>query len=254
MTVDDPAAQFDQLGEVYDVFSTSPFRRHLEFPAALGALGDVTGRAVLDLGCGSGVYSRMLRRRGAEHVVGVDPMAGMVEHARSIEEATPLGIDYHAGVVPAALDGTFDAVLSVYVLPYTADAGLLADFARTAARVLRPGGRLVTLPANPGLRRERDYYERYGFRTYGASAGTDPDPITLDLCYADLDETIAAWVWSAGAIEAALAEAGFTGTAWSAPTVTRQGIEEMGTEFWQPYLDCPHSLILTSTLGRFERV
>ena len=237
-----PASQFDQLGEVYDTFSDSPFRRHLEIPTVLAALGDVAGRTVLDLGCGSGVYTRQLRRLGAARAVGVDPMAGMIEHARSIEAAVPVGAEYVAGQVPSELDGTFDAVLAVYVLPYTADRDLLAEFCRTAARALRPGGRLVTLPANPGLRRDRDYYERYGFRTYGDSAGTDPDPITLDLCYADLDETISAWVWSAAALEDALTAAGFTGVGWSGPAVTRRGVEALGEEFWQPYLECPHAL------------
>jgi 2-polyprenyl-3-methyl-5-hydroxy-6-metoxy-1,4-benzoquinol methylase len=44
--------------------------------------GDVTGKAVLDIGCGSGVYSVDFARRGARRVLGVDFSANMLELAR----------------------------------------------------------------------------------------------------------------------------------------------------------------------------
>ena len=40
--------------------------------------GDVAGKAVLDVGCGSGVYAADFARRGARRVVGVDLSAGML--------------------------------------------------------------------------------------------------------------------------------------------------------------------------------
>ncbi|MGW5645158.1 MbtH family NRPS accessory protein [Saccharopolyspora sp. NPDC003752] len=236
------ASQFDQLGTVYDTFSDSPFRRYLELPTVFSFLGDIAGLDVLDIGCGSGVYTRLLKRRGARRAVGLDLMPGMVEHAREIEEAAPVGAEYLAGGLPSKLNGTFDVVLAVYVLPYATDSAQLADLCRTAARALRPGGRLVTLPVNPEVRRDRKYYEPYGFRMYGSATGADPDPITLDLCYEEIDETISAWVWSAQAIESALSEAGFTDITWSGPIVEDSGRQAMGQAFWQPYLDCPHAL------------
>ncbi|MEV0037891.1 hypothetical protein [Streptomyces sp. NPDC050804] len=57
--------QFDELAEIYEEFSRLPFRRELEFPSVLGVLGDLSGLRVLDLGCGSGVYSRTPARCGA---------------------------------------------------------------------------------------------------------------------------------------------------------------------------------------------
>jgi 2-polyprenyl-3-methyl-5-hydroxy-6-metoxy-1,4-benzoquinol methylase len=44
--------------------------------------GDVTGKSILDIGCGSGVYSVDFARRGAQRVVGVDFSGGMLELAR----------------------------------------------------------------------------------------------------------------------------------------------------------------------------
>ena len=44
--------------------------------------GDVTGKDVLDVGCGSGVYSVDFARRGARRVVGVDFSENMLARAR----------------------------------------------------------------------------------------------------------------------------------------------------------------------------
>src|SRR3954467_10031278 len=55
----------------------------LEFfgPYQIQRAGDVTGKALLDVGCGSGYFSRAMAERGAT-VTGVDISSRMIEHAR----------------------------------------------------------------------------------------------------------------------------------------------------------------------------
>src|ERR1700727_409264 len=50
-------------------------------PAILDLAGDVAGRRILDVGCGSGPISAALRDRGAI-VTGIDISAGMLKLAR----------------------------------------------------------------------------------------------------------------------------------------------------------------------------
>lgn len=99
---------------------------------------------VSDYGCGSGAYTRLLRQRGAKRAVGLDPTPGMIEHARSIEETVKLGTEYILldGPLPEDLEGVFDVILAAYVIPYLTDMAHLEEFCRTAAKALRPGGRL----------------------------------------------------------------------------------------------------------------
>jgi 2-polyprenyl-3-methyl-5-hydroxy-6-metoxy-1,4-benzoquinol methylase len=48
--------------------------------------GDVTGKKILDVGCGSGVYAVDFARRGARRVVGIDFSNSMLELARQEAE------------------------------------------------------------------------------------------------------------------------------------------------------------------------
>jgi ubiquinone/menaquinone biosynthesis C-methylase UbiE len=109
----------------------------------LGVLGDVAGLDVVELGCGTAYFSAWLARRGAR-VVGVDPTPAQLATAGRMQRAT--GIQFPlveaAGEDVPLLDTSFDLVLSEY------GASIWADPDRwlpEAARLLRPGGRLVFL-------------------------------------------------------------------------------------------------------------
>jgi SAM-dependent methyltransferase len=63
----------------------NPTRTGLLDEPMLQACGDVRGLRVLECGCGEGRFCRMLIRRGAEYVLGLDLCAPMVEAARELE-------------------------------------------------------------------------------------------------------------------------------------------------------------------------
>ena len=111
-------------------------------------LGDVAGRRVLEVGCGSAPCARWLRRAGAD-VVALDLSAGMLARAAELNRSTgvpvPL-VQADAGALPVA-DASFDLACSAYGgLPFVADArAVLAE----VRRVLRPGGRFVASVNHP---------------------------------------------------------------------------------------------------------
>jgi SAM-dependent methyltransferase len=116
--------------------------------ATAGFLGDVTGRAVLEVGCGSAPCSRWLATRGARPV-GLDLSSGMLAHARAAAGRsgvhTPL-VQAEAERLPFA-DGSFDLACSAFgAVPFVADSGrVMAE----VARVLQPGGRWVFSVTHP---------------------------------------------------------------------------------------------------------
>lgn len=104
---------------------------------------DLAGQNAIELGCGTAYVSAWMARRGAR-VVGIDNSAAQLATARRLQRQH--GLDFpllhgNAEAVPYP-DASFDFAISEY------GACLWADPQRwipEAARLLRPGGRLVFL-------------------------------------------------------------------------------------------------------------
>jgi 2-polyprenyl-6-hydroxyphenyl methylase/3-demethylubiquinone-9 3-methyltransferase len=123
-------------------------------PCRLGYLEEIRpegleGLRTLDLGCGGGLFSEALARRGCR-VVGVDPSAASLEVARSHAEGDGLEIDYRCGSgegIPAE-DACFELVCCCDVLEHVDD---LEATVAECARVLAPGGVLFFDTINRSL-------------------------------------------------------------------------------------------------------
>ncbi|MFF8847550.1 methyltransferase domain-containing protein [Streptomyces sp. NPDC015127] len=142
----DQVNDYDSFAEAYAAENeNSLVNAYYERPAMLALAGDVTGRRILDAGCGSGPLSAALRDSGAV-VTGIDASAGMLALARR-----RLGDDMALHVVDLSDplpfdDGAFDDVVASLVLHYLEDWGpTLAEL----RRVLRPGGRLIASVDHP---------------------------------------------------------------------------------------------------------
>jgi len=114
-------------------------REFMNNPAFVAFIGEVSGRQVLDAGCGEGYNTRLLARRGAA-MTGVDISERMIELAREEERRSPLGIRYeHTSYTSLGLfaDESFDAVVSFMALM---DGPGFDHAVVELFRVLRPGG------------------------------------------------------------------------------------------------------------------
>jgi ubiquinone/menaquinone biosynthesis C-methylase UbiE len=103
------------------------------------------GQRVLDVGCGTGIDAVALARRGVR-VLGVDGSAAMItqlnakvadEQLSDMIQARVTRIQDLATLDEATFDGVISAFASLNSLPD------LSGFANDAARLVRPGGRVV---------------------------------------------------------------------------------------------------------------
>jgi SAM-dependent methyltransferase len=140
------ATDYDAFARAYSAANESSlFNAYYERPAMLRLAGDVSGRRILDAGCGSGPLAAALGAGGAA-VTGLDVSAAMVDLAR---ERLGEDADLHVGDLGAPLpfaDAEFDDVVASLVLHYLEDwTGPLSEL----RRVLKPGGRLMVSVNHP---------------------------------------------------------------------------------------------------------
>jgi toxoflavin synthase len=159
------AAQYDEIARAYqETVHGMATRKMLEF-AFQQRVGDVAGKAVLDLACGDGTHARDYHRRGATRVVGLDISEAMIALARNAVQAEPHAVEY---VVADSADpgklGDFDLVTATFLLHYAASREALLGMCRRAYENLKPGGRFITLNNNVLRWREldSDSFEKYG--------------------------------------------------------------------------------------------
>lgn len=240
------STQYDQIADLYAAISdaTILIRAHAEQPTFLKALGSVAGRSILDVACGTGMYSRLLKQRGAARVVAVDIAPEMIAVAQRLEEQTPLGVEYltfDVAEMPAL--GSFDVVTAVYLLHYAQSKEHLGRMCRGIYQNLKPGGRFVTVVANPEFNPAGPNYAKYGF-TFSQRVDA-PEGSSVALVFlVEPPVMIHYKYWRRATYEGALAEAGFRTIVWERLEPSPEAEAQFGREFWEDYLRNPQSHLI----------
>jgi SAM-dependent methyltransferase len=149
-----------------------------EWPYLRAMLPEMSGRRVVDLGCGFGWFCRWAAQAGAASVLGIDLSSKMLERATTETHDATIRYeraDLDVVELPAA---AFDVAYSSLALHYLAD---LRRFMATVGQSVVSGGTFVfsiehpiyTAPLNPGFVPDDaghdswplDHYMVEGFRT-----------------------------------------------------------------------------------------
>jgi SAM-dependent methyltransferase len=150
---------YDRMGQSFQQHAAdSAYNAHYDRPAVLAALGPVTGRRVLDAGCGPGLYLRELLDQGAE-ATAFDASPVMVSLARRwAGDQVRIDRAVLGEPLPYA-DRAFDLIVCALAIHYARDrAAAFAEF----WRILRPGGAAVVSTQHPvmdWLRKGGSYFQ-----------------------------------------------------------------------------------------------
>jgi 2-polyprenyl-6-hydroxyphenyl methylase/3-demethylubiquinone-9 3-methyltransferase len=136
----DPTSEFRPLHEI------NPLRLgHIE-----RLVGGLTGKRVLDVGCGGGILAEAMAGRGAQ-VTGIDLADKPIKVAMLHGMETGNRVDYRlvaAEALAAEMPESFDLVTCMEMLEHVPDP---ASTVAACARLAKPGGRVVfsTINRNP---------------------------------------------------------------------------------------------------------
>lgn len=136
---------WDPEGEFRPLHDLNPAR--LDYIEARAGLA---GRRVLDVGCGGGLLSEGMARRGAQ-VIGIDLAPGALEVARLHALEAGVTVDYRQVAAEELVDterGAFDLVTCLEMLEHVPDP---AQVVQALAQLVRPGGDVIcaTINRNP---------------------------------------------------------------------------------------------------------
>jgi len=135
------------------------YRNFFLMPRMLEMLGDVSGRQVLDLGCGEGGYARQLKRRGA-NVIGIDGSETLIRIARERAAAENLDVPFvcaNANALDTIADSSADLVVAAMSLMDVED---YPGAVREVNRVLCNGGSLLMSITHPCFSARTSEWER----------------------------------------------------------------------------------------------
>lgn len=248
------ATDYDDLGSDYLLTKGLPWKRFSERHSLFTALGPVRGLRMIDIACGEGFYSRQFRAAGAE-VLGVDVSTEMIRLAREREKREPLGIRYETAdaadlgalVTQTGLD-SFDIAVAQWLLDYADTREMLRAMCRSAARVVRPGGRFVHLGGCfDSLFEHPQNFRRYGVELEVLESRGDGSRCRWTVRQGDERVSAENTMWTAKTISAELEDAGFTDVRWPRAEVGAEGLAEMGAEYWTDYLAHPYHAVTCAT-------
>lgn len=189
----------------------------------------LTGKTVLDLACGSGVYTKVLKEKfDAKRVVGVDISAQMIEKAIASNSAP--GIEYIVSdAADFNLNEEFDLVVASFLLCNAKSPDELHQMLASVYKHLKPGGRFITINDN-----FNDDPSKYGStRKYGFIKAFDGkqeyfDSVLWQVVIPGCEYTLRNYR-NGGSLEWAMKQAGFKN--WQLREVYSTGDQE----FWKEW-------------------
>ena len=107
----------------------------IRFALTFHAFWDISGKTVLDIGCGSGVYATEALRLGASHVTLIDGARGMLDLAQArVRQADQAGrCSFIQSIWPTAVE-RHDHAIVMGVMDYVSDPGTFLTAVRQSVR------------------------------------------------------------------------------------------------------------------------
>lgn len=132
-------------------------RKYIVDPVLFETIGEIKGKKILDVACGTGDLSIQLSQHGGI-CTGIDFADDLVEIAKSKSNQLSLQIDYHVMNVREiqGLSNDYDIAVVALLFPHLPSKQDIGSTLKSIVSVLKPNGRLIIAEPHPSF----DYYMR----------------------------------------------------------------------------------------------
>ncbi len=218
---------YDSLSR-YKESHVKPDKQYSILPTVLQLAGTVQDKIVVDLGCGTGFFTIPLAEHGA-YVYGIDNSKAQLTLAPS-----------HPRIIYCLRDIFVDSLpmvhvfIAPFVVNYARTVPILRHFFQTLYKSLAEDGQavfVVDLPNGKQLRR---------FGAMKRIVGKERDGAKLCIELFNDQEKIcelSAFYFTPETIERELRAVGFKEIRWHTPIVSDEGVQALGTDFWNGYVE-----------------
>ncbi len=245
--------QYDPIATEYRLVENTPAQKYIYDPTLETFLKEhAVGKRVAVLHSNSGHRARIAKCLGASEVIGVDVSHKQIHLAQDEESAHPLGVryltldpyssDFILDIPEDWVEAT-DIVLGFFLLDHAMNRRELELVSKNIHRLLKPGGLFFALsdhpeacvPSNP---------------EYGVVLGFDPNVVVEEgaprriSIYQRGREVLHFYnfLWKQETISDVFSIAGFSSTEFAVPTISEEGVEKYGEDFWRAYRECPDQI------------
>jgi SAM-dependent methyltransferase len=230
-------AQYDHIGSKYDEYAHTATLKQAERYTFFRMVGALDGKRVMDLACGFGFYTRLLKQHGATRVIGVDISPEMIRLAHQQEQAEPLGITYQVGdAVTLPQLGPFDLITAFHLLNYAMSKDQMLAMFRSAYDNLVVDGRFIAYTINPAFTLSKPNCTKYGITILRQAPEEDRYVCDAEFI-TDPPTPLRYFQWSQAMYELAIKEAGFQDFAWHPAEVAPDDVVRYGEAYWRDFHD-----------------
>jgi 2-polyprenyl-6-hydroxyphenyl methylase/3-demethylubiquinone-9 3-methyltransferase len=139
---------WDKDGEFKILHEISPLRIKYILDKVHSHFSSIKDLKFLDIGCGGGIVTAGLYKKGITNITGIDASSGNIKAASLYAKDHNLGIKY-INTTAEELEGSFDVILCLEVLEHVASP---LDLMKDISRLTKSGGMVILSTINRNLK------------------------------------------------------------------------------------------------------
>ncbi len=227
---------YNVLSKAYQKTDVKPDKLFSILPTTLHLLKPLSGKYVLDVGCGSGFFSRAIAKDGAHRVYGIDNCIRQIRKAKKNngEKIVYFLADMFNSQLPRC-----DIINAPFVINYAKSISKLKCLLTRFYNSLNYGGKFLAVVDLPDIKQKTDGIERK--KAFGAVkkfSGKLKDGTRINILLYNNKKYICrltSYYYSKETLGDILRNVGFSNIKWHKPFVSKQGKTLFGADFWKYY-------------------